>query len=279
MNDKGNTKVGFYYREAGKQTMGPLPLGTLRVALQSGSLRENAEVSRDGNEPWLSLADVLANGDAAFDLCGEINNDKGSSIAAGEHKGVSPMMTAGLVVIALAVGALAMNHLGTSKKVEGSGSESVSVSEKVSVADVEGMARNCMFPAQCSISSSHDVEEAEVELAQQRSAGESQLKAIKLQDAKADKEKANKEYDEALKALVSAEKRAGISGQYSKAIGDYVNYGERLGMRLELTKKYKSNLDPVYRAQWNEFMHIRFKITFEEMLDGAYKDGYGAPNR
>ena len=279
MNDKGNTKAGFYYREAGKQAMGPLPLGTLRVALQSGSLRENAEVSRDGSEPWLSLVDVLANGDAAFDLSGEISKDKGLSSAAGEHKGVSPLMTAGLVVVALAVGAFAMNHLGTFKKVEGSGSESVSVAEKVSVADVEGMARNCMFQAQGSISSNHDVEEAEVELAQQRSAGESQLKAMKLQDAKADKEKANKEYDEKMKALASAEERARIPGRFSKAIGEYVNYGERLGMRLELTKKYKSNLDPIYDAQWKEFLHIRYKITFEEVLDGAYRDGYGALNR
>jgi hypothetical protein len=287
MTEKTTMKSSFYYREPGKHVMGPLPLGTLQVAQQSGSLNQSAEVSRDGNEPWVLLTVVLESRDKAFVQQRSTGSDDGITGSRKESKGMSPLVVAGLVVVALGVGAFAMRHFGQSRNAAGSatsssdpnGSKVNAAGVKVNEEQVKAAAISCLFWAKSAISSKQEVEAAEVELSEQRSAGESQLKAIKLQEAKTDREESIKDFKEKLDELVSLEERAGIAGDYSKAIRDFVDYGERLATRAELTKKYKSILDPEYRAQYEEFSHLRWKIELDEVLDGSYKNGLGAVNR
>jgi hypothetical protein len=238
--------------------MGPLPLGTLQLAMQSGSLSQSAEVSSDGNEPWVSLSYVLEKRDNAFVEHTNAGKDDVVVRSPNGSKAMSPMIVAGMVVGALGIGAFAMNHFGQSGRPNVSDSASSGPkNSKVTKEQVEAAAISCLFWAQSAISSKQEVEAAEVELSEQRSAGESQLKAIKLQEEKTEREKAVKDFQEKLKELSSLEDKAGISGQYSVALRDFVSYGERLATRAELTKKYKSILDPEYNEQYNEYLHLR----------------------
>ena len=278
MNEKTNMKSGFYYREPGKHVMGPLPLGTLQVASQSGSLNENAEVSRDGNEPWILLSVVLENRDKAFTK---------PRVSAKESKGMSPIIVAAMVVAALGAGAFAMNYFGQLRHSEGNDSTSSdSAGPKENAAafkEIEKLvklkASNFLSSAQFVIISNDKVEAAKVELSEQRSAGRSQLKAIEFQEAKTDREKTVKEYERRSDDLFLLEEKAGMADHYSKPIREFFNYVECLAIRTECTKKYGSTLDPKYAAQCRELRHLMFEIELDEVLDGGYKNGFGASNR
>lgn len=280
MTVKTTIKSRLYYRERGKHVMGPLPLSTLQVAMQSGSLSQSAEVSCDGKEPWVSLSDVLENRHNAFVEHANAGRGDVFVTSANASKGISPMIVTGMVVGTLGIGAFAMNHFVQSGQLNVSDSASSGPKDsKVTQEQVEAAAISCLFWAQSVVSSKQEVEAAEVELSKQRSAGESQLKAIKLQEEKTEREKDVKDFEKKLNELASLEDKAGISGQYSVALRDFVSYGERLATRAELTKKYKSILDPDYKEQYDELSHLRWKIELEEVLDGSYKNGLGAINR
>ena len=54
-----NPDLNYYYGEPGGETHGPLPLRTIRNAIQAGKLSQRVMVSLGSHGPWVSLAGAI----------------------------------------------------------------------------------------------------------------------------------------------------------------------------------------------------------------------------
>jgi len=117
-------------------------------------------------------------------------------------------------------------------------------------------AEHCVFLAICTIRENYAKEDAELELSQQRLAGEAQLKAIKANEAIADLASSEKEFEENVCALATMEKTMGNPGRYSLPIQKFKRFGEHLGFRTVVAKKYNGISSPEHDRLFNDYLKL-----------------------
>jgi hypothetical protein len=284
MTKKISQNSGLYYREPEKHAMGPLSLATLQVAMHAGSLSHSAEVSQDGDDPWVPLAVVLEDPSKAFVHYSHTGVNEEVSRSATESKGISPPVIVGILSFAMVLGIIVVNLNVNSKNDHGSDVTLSSLDEvdviavddktdqdKVTEKQLIDAAYHCFIYTKFAISHNESIEVAEANLSKEQSAGESQLQAIKLQKLYAENDQKIKAYKDALEELVSLEEKAGVTNHYSIPLKDFYDYGSSLAREKGRILKYKSFLDPEYSEVNDKLFNLCWIIKLEKVLAGGYK--------
>lgn len=284
MTKKISQNSGLYYREPEKHAMGPLSLATLQVAMHAGSLSHSAEVSQDGNDPWVPLVVVLEDPSKDFVHYSQTAVNAKVSRSATESKGISPPIIVGILSVAMVLGIIAVNLHVNPKNDHGSDVTLSSLDEvdvnavddktdqdKVTEKQLIDAAYYCFSYARLAIIDKGNVEEAEANLSKVQSAGESQLQAIKLQKLNSESDESLEVYKDKLKELVSLEEKAGVTNHYSIPLKDFHDYGCSLAHKKGQMLKYKSIIDPEYSEVDKKLFYLCWIIKLEKVLTGGYK--------
>lgn len=118
------------------------------------------------------------------------------------------------------------------------------------------------------IGADYDERAAELELSEQVTAGEAQLKGMKLADAKEERKKADHQCEELANKLRAEERELRKGEEHSLSLRQFERYSSRVVSQLFLKLKYRGSSDPESRLLSDEYRRVRFSVTYEDVMEG-----------